>query len=98
MQGWILAGYLVAVFVIFFAYHIVFEVLASGRSPGKRLNGLRVVRVGGFPVGFLASSIRNTIRLIDYLPSAYLLGCIAILGVGEEPAPGRYGGRHARRT
>ena len=79
LQGWILAGYAIVVFVVFFGYHVVFEVLASGRSPGKRLNGLRVVRVGGFPVGFLASAIRNTIRLIDYLPSAYLLGCIAIL-------------------
>ena len=46
-------------FVVVLGYDIVFEVLASGRTPGKRLNGLRVVRSGGEPVGFLTSAIRN---------------------------------------
>jgi uncharacterized RDD family membrane protein YckC len=79
LNGWGLFTYTIIVFVIIFAYNILFEVLASGRTPGKRLNGLRVVRVGGFPVGFLASSIRNTLRLVDFLPSAYLVGCASIL-------------------
>ena len=71
--------YSITLFVVIFGYDILFEVLSSGRTPGKRLNGLRVVRVGGFPIGFLASAIRNTLRLIDFLPSAYLVGCVAIL-------------------
>jgi uncharacterized RDD family membrane protein YckC len=79
LEGWGLFAFTIIVFVIVFAYHILFEVLVSGRTPGKRLNGLRVVRVGGFPIGFLASAIRNTVRLIDFLPSAYLVGCAAIL-------------------
>lgn len=79
LSGWGLFAFTIIVFVILFAYHILFEVLVSGRTPGKRLNGLRVVRVGGFPVGFLASAIRNTMRLVDFLPSGYLVGCAAIL-------------------
>jgi uncharacterized RDD family membrane protein YckC len=79
LQGWGAFIYFIALFVVLFGYDILFEVLSSGRTPGKRLNGLRVVRVGGFPVGFLASSIRNTLRLVDLLPTAYLVGCIAIL-------------------
>jgi uncharacterized RDD family membrane protein YckC len=79
LYGWGAFVYLITLFVVVFGYHILFEVLSSGRTPGKRLNGLRVVRVGGFPIGFLASTIRNTLRLIDFMPSAYLVGCAAIL-------------------
>jgi uncharacterized RDD family membrane protein YckC len=66
-------------FLIFFGYHVVFEVLASGRTLGKRWNGLRVVRLGGYPIGFTASAIRNLLRLVDFLPSAYLVGCVSVL-------------------
>src|SRR5690349_2446379 len=52
----------IAVFVVFFGYYPLFEVLAAGRSPGKMLGGLRVVRAGGQPVGLAASSIRNLVR------------------------------------
>ena len=79
LNGWGAFAYSITLFVVVFGYDILFEVLSSGRTPGKRLNGLRVVRVGGFPIGFLASAIRNTLRLIDFLPSAYLVGCAAIL-------------------
>ena len=65
-------------------YDIFFEVFRSGRTPGKRLNGLRVVRVGGHPVGFVTSAIRNVIRPIDFLPSAYLLGAVVILGTRKN--------------
>ena len=73
------AVFSVVLFVVFFVYDVAFEVLASGRTPGKRWNGLRVVRVGGQPIGFLASSVRNLLRLIDFLPSFYLVGIISIL-------------------
>lgn len=65
-------------FVLLFAYDVAFEVLASGRTPGKRWNGLRVVRVGGQPIGFLASTIRNLLRVVDLLPAAYLVGITSI--------------------
>ena len=73
------AVYAVCVFVVFFFYDIGFEVLASGRTPGKRWNGIRVVRSGGQPIGFLASAIRNLLRIVDWLPSLYLVGIASIL-------------------
>jgi uncharacterized RDD family membrane protein YckC len=66
-------------FFVLFAYDVLFEVLAGGRTPGKRWSGLRVVRSGGQPVGFRASAIRNIVRIADFLPSAYLVGMTAIL-------------------
>ncbi len=73
------AVYYVAAFLVWFGYHILFEVLASGRTPGKRWTGLRVVRVGGHPVTFLPSATRNLLRLVDLLPAAYIAGCVSIL-------------------
>jgi uncharacterized RDD family membrane protein YckC len=71
-------------FLVVTTYDIFFEVLNSGRTPGKRLNGLRVVRVQGYPVGFLTSAIRNILRPIDFLPSAYLLGAIVVLATRKN--------------
>ena len=68
-----------AIFLIFFGYPILFEVLDGGRSIGKRATGIRVVRLDGGPIGFGASAIRNIMRLIDILPGGYAVGAIAIL-------------------
>jgi uncharacterized RDD family membrane protein YckC len=73
------AVFAVLLFVVLFVYDVAFEVLASGRTPGKRWNGLRVVRVGGQPIGFVSSVIRNLLRLIDILPAFYLVGMTAVL-------------------
>jgi len=69
----------IVVFVVLFVYDVAFEVLASGRTPGKRWNGLRVVRIGGQPIGFLSSVIRNLLRIVDILPGFYLVGMTAVL-------------------
>jgi uncharacterized RDD family membrane protein YckC len=66
-------------FLLFAGYDVLFEVLASGRTPGKRLNGLRVVRSDGAAIGFLTSAIRNSLRLVDILPGWYLVGIVTIL-------------------
>lgn len=66
-------------FVVYNAYDIGFEVLNSGRTPGKRLNRLRVVRESGAPVTFGTSAVRNVLRVVDILPGTYLVGMAAIL-------------------
>jgi uncharacterized RDD family membrane protein YckC len=66
-------------FLAFFGYGVLFETLASGRTPGKRVTGLRVIRSGGRPVGFTASAIRNLVRLVDFLPFSYAVGILFVL-------------------
>ena len=63
--------------------------LASG-TPGKRWTGLRVVRAGGQPVGFLTSSVRNVLRLGDILPFVvpYVVGCASILATRRNQRVG----------
>ncbi len=60
-------------------YDVGFETLAGGRTPGKRMTGLRVVRSGGGRVDLGASMIRNVLRLVDGLPLSYLPTIVSIL-------------------
>lgn len=73
-----LAVLFVVFFLINFGYDVLFETLASGKTPGKRWTGLKVVKVGGSPVGFMSSAVRNLLRLVDLLPGAYGIGLISI--------------------
>jgi len=60
-------------------FHVAFEVLAAGRTPGKRMNGLRVVMDGGGPVGLRASAVRNLLRLLEGPPLLYVPAVVSIL-------------------
>jgi uncharacterized RDD family membrane protein YckC len=73
------AAWVVGFFFVFWGYDVAFEVLNSGRTPGKAMNGLRVVRESGAPVTFGTSAVRNVIRIIDLLPGMYLVGITSIL-------------------
>ena len=61
---------------IYFLYHPVLEIAMRGRTPGKRMAGVRLVtRAGGTPeLG--AYVIRNVFRLVDTFPVCYGLGLV----------------------
>ena len=70
---------LLAQFTIFWGYYLLCEGLADGQTFGKWRLGLRVVRDGGYSVGWGASAVRNIMRLIDMQPIAsYLFGLTAV--------------------
>jgi uncharacterized RDD family membrane protein YckC len=72
------AVFAVVYFGVIFFYDVLFEVLAGGKTPGKRWTGLRVVRSGGHPITFVRSALRNILRLIDILPFFYGVGMLSI--------------------
>jgi uncharacterized RDD family membrane protein YckC len=78
-SGVVAALTVIGAFAVFTAYDICFETLASGRTPGKRAVGLRVVTRGGAPVRFLTSAVRNLLRLVDILPGTYLVGIVCVI-------------------
>jgi uncharacterized RDD family membrane protein YckC len=67
---------LIAAFVIEWGYYVVCERLMNGRSIGKRVLQLRVVRADGLPIGFSESVLRNLLRAADFLPFGYALGVL----------------------
>ncbi|HEX8053668.1 MAG TPA: RDD family protein [Thermoleophilaceae bacterium] len=74
-----LAIMLPAFMLVLYAYDVVFETFANGRTPGKMAARLRVVRAGGEPIDFMSSAIRNVLRVIDGIPFSYVPGMISIL-------------------
>jgi uncharacterized RDD family membrane protein YckC len=60
--------------LIYLLYHPVLEIATRGRTPGKRMAGVRIAtRTGDIP-GAGALLLRNVFRLVDSLPVTYLLG------------------------
>lgn len=69
-------------------YDVCFETLRGGRTPGKSLSGLRVVRSSGRPVDLSASMIRNVLRLIDGMPLFYLPTMVSVVATDRNQRPG----------
>lgn len=93
--AWMVGLFILVQFAVIWGYHVAFEVLADGRTPGKRLIGLRVVLDGGYSVTFTASMLRNILRAVDMLPPvSYLVGMIAV-GLSSR---GKRLGDHAAGT
>lgn len=86
-RGFILVGsggrYFISVvlpaMLIYFLYHPVLEIAMHGRTPGKRIAGVRIVTREGATPGIGALLIRNVFRLIDSLPVFYCLGLAVAL-------------------
>jgi uncharacterized RDD family membrane protein YckC len=75
---------LILMFLVFWGYYILFELLWNGQSPGKRAVGLRVVHTGGRPISFVGSAIRNLVRVVDFLPSMYGVGVVSMFVDGRS--------------
>ncbi len=60
-------------------YPVAFEVLGNGRTPGKRVAGLRVIMDDGAPVTWSASLARNFLLTADMLPLFYFSGLLSML-------------------
>lgn len=65
-------------FVVSFGYFIVLEAM-YGQTLGKKLLGVVVVTEDGGQIDWLDSIIRNVLRVVDALPTLYIVGLIAIL-------------------
>jgi len=74
-----LALFVLALFVITDGYFILFEILWSGQTPGKRMVGIRVIRETGYPIRPIDAVIRNLVRMVDWLPAAYGVGVLTML-------------------
>lgn len=78
LGGWAGALFAVGAFGLLWVYDVACETLASGRTPGKRVAGIRVVGLRGEPVGFRASAVRNVLRIIEFA-LVYLPAVVSVL-------------------
>jgi len=71
--------FLITLFVIEWLYPVLFEVLARGQTPGKKMLGIAVVNDDLSPVTLGTSLVRNLLRTVDFLPLFYLAGLVTML-------------------
>jgi uncharacterized RDD family membrane protein YckC len=77
-KEWGIALFFLIQFVVFFFYHLIFEFILNGQTPGKRQIGLRVVQSNGMPLTVTGLLIRNFVRLVDFLPIFYGVGLLSL--------------------
>lgn len=79
LSGRFMAVVTVSLFAVQVLYHVGFEALRDGQTPGKRLLGIRVVRNGGYPLGPGGAILRNLLRPLDFLPAFFGAGLVVAL-------------------
>jgi uncharacterized RDD family membrane protein YckC len=78
-EKWLIAGLILFYFVMHWGYFTLFEAFKNGQTPGKMIFKLRVIKDSGRQITLFEAMTRNLIRIIDMLPSAYLIGVIAMM-------------------
>ncbi len=69
---------------LYFLYHPVLEVAMQGRTPGKRMAGVRLVDRNGSTPGAGALLVRNIFRIIDSIPGLYIVGLLSVMVTREH--------------
>ena len=77
-------------FVVTFGYFVMFEMLDSGRSLGKRALGIKVTRLDGSGETFRASLVRNLLRVLYVFPLFYLVDGALIIGTRRNQRLGDF--------
>jgi uncharacterized RDD family membrane protein YckC len=65
--------------LVYLLYHTVLEIAMRGRTPGKRMAGIRIVTRNGSSPGVAAQLVRNVFRIIDSFPVGYGVGLFTCL-------------------
>lgn len=64
----------IVIFFIQWGYYILFEVIFQGKTPGKLIFGIRVIKNNGEPIDFSTIVLRNLLRAVDSFPAFHFLG------------------------
>jgi uncharacterized RDD family membrane protein YckC len=81
---WFVAGVVLFYFLLYWGYYSLFEAFWNGQTPGKRLLKIRVIKDSGRQITLFEALARNLLRVIDMLPSFYLVGVITMLCNREQ--------------
>jgi uncharacterized RDD family membrane protein YckC len=79
-----LYGALLPAAAIYFLYHPLLEIVMQGRTPGKRMAGIRIVTERALTPDAGALIIRNVFRLVDSLPAFYVLGLVVAMFTARQ--------------
>jgi uncharacterized RDD family membrane protein YckC len=82
---------IVVPFCLYWGYFAFFEILWQGRTPGKRVAGIRVIHQTGRPMTAIECIGRNLMRVLDMQPGViYAVGLICMLCNRQNRRVGDY--------
>ena len=81
---WAVAVYVLVLFLLNWGYFTLFEAFWNGRTPGKRVAGIRVIQSSGRAIGLIESMARNFIRYVDQIPFFYAVGVITMFATRQH--------------
>lgn len=67
----------------YFVYHILFEIMNVGQSPGKMIMGVKVVRLDGKEPEWSDVMLRSVLHVVDSLFSFCVIGVVLIKTTGK---------------
>ncbi len=77
-------------FCLYCGYFAFFEIIWKGRTPGKRVAGIRVIHQTGRPMTAIECIGRNLLRGVDILPAAYGVGLVCMMCNAQNRRLGDY--------
>jgi len=78
-EKWLIAILILLHFLLYWGYFTLFEAFWNGQTPGKKLFKIRVIQDSGRQITFFEAMTRNLLRIIDLVPSFYLVGVITMV-------------------
>jgi uncharacterized RDD family membrane protein YckC len=66
-------------YVLLFVTYFTYLEGSTGQTIGKRLVGIVVVDLEGDPIGYREALVRTLLRVVDFLPTLYIVGLVLIL-------------------
>jgi uncharacterized RDD family membrane protein YckC len=72
------AGFLGLLALIWLGYYIILEAAWNGQTVGKKALNIRVRKEQGYAPNLWGITLRNIIRLVDFLPFGYAIGFITM--------------------
>jgi uncharacterized RDD family membrane protein YckC len=70
-------------YVLWIIYYTYFEG-PSGQTIGKRVMNIRTISADGGQLSMAQAFVRNILRIVDYLPTLYILGIILFFVTSEH--------------
>jgi uncharacterized RDD family membrane protein YckC len=77
-------------FCLYWGYFAFFEILWQGKTPGKRVAGIRVIHQSGRPMTAIECIGRNLMRAVDILPGMYGVGLVSMMCSSQNRRLGDY--------
>jgi uncharacterized RDD family membrane protein YckC len=89
-RSWFPALIVLFLFCVYWGYFALFELFWKGRTPGKRVAGIRAIKDSGRPLNVYEVVGRNLMRAIDWLPVLDGTGIITMMISSRNQRLGDY--------